>query len=381
MIYFDNASTSHPKAPGVPQAVMDVLERGCFNINRGEYSGAYAMSEIVFETRERIASLFDCPSSRHVVFTSGITHSLNIVLRGLLRAGDHVVSTQMEHNSVVRPLAALQAEGVCVDVAHCGTDGRLDLTDLESKVTSRTKLVVMSHASNVCGAILPIREAGKICRERGALLLVDCAQTAGVLPISVQSDNIDILAFAGHKGLLATQGIGGLVLSQQVADRITPLMAGGTGSYSHRAEMPEELPDRFEAGTMNLPGIAALYTSLGYIAQIGFGEIYAKEMMLLSRLTNGLREIPGVRMAGPEDLADKCAVAALDFLEMDNAVVAQRLDAEYGIMTRCGLHCAPGAHKALGTYPGGVVRCSLGHKNTEAEVDVLLEALRQIILR
>jgi cysteine desulfurase family protein len=378
MIYFDNGSTSHPKAPGVPQAMKEILERGCFNINRGGYSGAYEMSALVFEAREKIAAFFDCPSGRQVVFTGGVTQSLNMALKGLLRPGDHIVTTQMEHNAVIRPLAQLQAQGVRADFARCGQDGRLDLSDMESKITGRTKLVVMSHASNVCGVILPIREVGAICRERGALLVVDSAQTAGVLPISLPRDNIDILAFAGHKGLLAAQGLGGLVMSQQIAAEMTPLIAGGTGSHSHMADMPAELPDRLEAGTLNLPGIAALTVALDYITGIGLDTIYAREMTLLSRLLNGIKAIAGVRVVGPENPADKCAVAALDFPALDNAAVAARLDEEYGIMTRCGLHCAPVAHKALGTFPRGLVRCSPGPKNTEAEVDELLAALNQI---
>ena len=379
MIYFDNGSTSYPKAPGVAQAVMEILENGCFNINRGGYAGAYEMSALVYDTREKIAALFDCPSGRRVVFTGGITQSLNMALKGLLRAGDHVVTTQMEHNAVIRPLAQLRASGVLVDTARCGRDGRLDLADMESKITRQTKLVVMTHASNVSGTILPIRELGAICRERGALLLVDSAQTAGVLPISMREDNIDLLAFSGHKGLLAAQGIGGLVLSQQIADLMTPLLAGGTGSHSDMAEMPAELPDRLEAGTLNLPGIAALSASLDYISEVGVGAIYAREMELLTLLTDGLASISGVRVAGPERLEDKCAIAALDFSKIDNAAVSARLDEEFGIMTRCGLHCAPGAHRALGTYPQGVVRCSLGHKNTEAEVESFLNALREIV--
>jgi len=378
MIYFDNGSTSHPKAPGVPQAVKDILESGCFNINRGGYSGAYEMSSLVLEVREKIAALFDSSSGREVVFTCGVTQALNIALKGLLRSGDQVVTTQMEHNAVIRPLAQLKARGVQVDVARCGRDGRLDLSDLESKITERTKLVVMTHASNVCGVILPIREAGAICRRRGALFLVDCAQTAGVIPISMKRDNIDILAFAGHKGLLASQGLGGLILSQKIADEMIPLIAGGTGSHSHMEEMPAELPDRLEAGTLNLPGIAALSVALDYIAKIGLRAIYDQEMKLLARLTDGLSGLPGVRLIGPENPRDKCAIAALDFPDIDNATVAARLDDEYGIMTRSGLHCAPGAHKALGTFPRGVLRCSLGHLNTEAEVDIFLSALYQM---
>ena len=379
MIYFDNGSTSYPKAPGVPRAVMEILENGCFNINRGGYAGAYEMSALVYDTREKIAALFGCPSGRQVVFTGGITQSLNMALKGLLNAGDHIVTTQMEHNAVIRPLAQLRAQGVLVDAARCGRDGRLDLADMEAKITGHTKLVVMTHASNVSGTILPIREVGAICRERGALLVVDSAQTAGVLPISMREDNIDLLAFSGHKGLLATQGIGGLILSQRIADMMTPLLAGGTGSHSDMEEMPAELPDRLEAGTLNLPGIAALSSSLDYISEVGIGVIYMREMELLARLTVGIAAIPGVRIAGPEQPENKCAIAALDFPALDNAAVAARLDEDYGIMTRCGLHCAPVAHRALGTYPQGVVRCSLGHKNTEAEVDALLDALNEII--
>jgi len=378
MVYFDNGSTSHPKAPGVPDAVKSILERGCFNVNRGSYAGAYEMSALVYETREKIAELFDCPDSRRVVFTGGVTQSINMALKGLLRAGDHAVTTQMEHNAVIRPLAQLQAQGIKLDIARCGQDGRLDLADMKNKITKQTRLVVMSHASNVCGVILPIREVGDICRKQGALLLVDAAQTAGVLPLSMQSDNIDILTFPGHKGLLAMQGLGGLVLSQQVAGEMIPLIAGGTGSHTLISEMPAELPDRFEAGTLNLPGIASLCVALDYISEIGTDAIYKQEMNLLSRLTDGLDNVPGVRIVGPENPKDKCAIAALDFLEMDNAAITYRLDEEYGIMTRCGLHCAPVAHKALGTFPRGVVRCSIGHLNTETEVDKLLNALRKI---
>ena len=377
MIYFDNSSTSHPKAPGVIEAIKDILERGCFNINRG--TGAYGISGLVFETREKVAALFDCPSGRQVVFSGGITQSLNTALKGLLRPGDHVVTTQMEHNSVIRPLAQLRAQGVRVDTARCRPDGTLDLDSMKSNITERTKLVVMTHVSNVCGTIMPIREVGALCRERGALLMLDCAQSAGVLPISMREDCIDIVAFTAHKGLLSAQGLGGLVLSQSIADTMTPLIAGGTGSHSHSAEVPRELPDRLEAGTLNLPGIVALSAALDYIAALGVAAIYAREMELLRRLTDGIKAIPGARVVGPENLRDKCAIAALDFPGHDSAIIASRLDEEYGIMTRCGLHCAPEAHRALGTFPRGLLRCSLGHQNAEAEVDAFLNALGDIL--
>jgi cysteine desulfurase family protein len=336
------------------------------------------MSALVFDTREKIATLFGAKSGKEVVFTGGITHSINMVLKGLLRAGDHVVTTKMEHNSVIRPLAQLKEIGVHAEYANCEKDGKLDLSDIESKITDSTKLVVMTHASNVCGVIQPIREVGAMCRKRGALLLVDSAQTAGVLPISMTKDNIDILAFTAHKGLLSAQGLGGLVLSEEIAAKMTPLIAGGTGSFSHSEDMPTELPDRLEAGTMNLPGIAALSVSLNHIKEIGIETIYFREKHLLSYFTEAINSFDDARIVGPKNLNDKCAIAALDFPAMDNADVAARLDEEYGIMTRCGLHCAPMAHKALGTFPHGVIRCSFGHKNTEAEIDKLLDALRNI---
>ena len=379
MIYFDHSSTSHPKAPGVADAVKNILECGCFNINRGGYSGAYKISNLVFETREKIAEFFGCPSGRHVVFTGSVTQSINIALKGLLRRGDHVLTTQMEHNSVIRPLAQLQAQGVNVDVARCSGDGKLDLFDFESKITAQTKLAVMTHASNVCGTIMPVREAGAVCRKHGVLFMVDSAQTAGILPISMLEDFIDILAFTAHKGLLAAQGLGGLVLSQAIADKMIPLISGGTGSHSHSEDVPAELPDRLEAGTLNLPGITALSSALDYIAAIGIKAIFQREMELVRRLSAGVKDIPGIRIAGTENLADKCAVVALDFTDHDSAVIANRLDEEYGIMTRCGLHCAPQAHKALGTFPRGLLRCSVGHQNTEEEVDILITALRKII--
>jgi len=379
MIYFDNASTSHPKAPGVPETVKNVLEHGCFNINRGGYAGAYEMSALVFETREKIANLFGAKSGRNVVFTSGITQSLNIALKGLLNPGDRVLTTQMEHNSVIRPLAQLETHGVIVDVARCDSDGMLDMSDVKAKITNNTKLVVMTHASNVCGAIMPIREVGTLCKKYNTLFLVDSAQTAGVLQISMMRDNIDILAFTAHKGLLATPGLGGLILSQNTADKMTPLLAGGTGSQTHISTMPKELPDKFEAGTMNLPAIAALSVSLDYIQDVGIHNIYKREQQLLNRMTERLHTLTDLRLLGPKNLNDKCAIAALDFSGIDNATVSERLDSEFGIMTRCGLHCAPNAHKAIGTFPTGVVRCSFGHMNTVEEIDKLVSALSRIV--
>ena len=264
------------------------------------------------------------------------------------------------------------------DIAACTSEGELIMEDFLSKLRPDTKLVVTTHASNVCGAVLPIREIGAICRQRGILYVVDSAQTAGVLPIHMQNDYIDVLAFAGHKSLLATQGIGGFVITDEAARHMTPLLSGGTGSFSSSLEVPEHLPDRFEAGTLNLPGIVALRAALTYIEETGPQNIYAAAHGLFSRFISEAKGIPGLRLVGPSHLENRCPVAALDFTELDNGEVAYRLDETYGIMTRSGLHCAPLAHQALGTFPKGVVRCSFGHTNTQEEVDVLLSALREI---
>jgi cysteine desulfurase family protein len=378
MIYFDQCSTSYPKAPGVAEQVYEAIKTGCFNINRGGYAGALSTGETVFDTRERLSRLFGAPKSRNVILTGGITQSLNMILKGLLKPGDHVVTTQMEHNGVLRPLTQLKATGVEVDIAACTSEGELIMEDFLSKLRPDTKLVVTTHASNVCGAVLPIREIGAICRQRGILYVVDSAQTAGVLPIHMQNDYIDVLAFAGHKSLLATQGIGGFVITDEAARHMMPLLSGGTGSFSSSLEVPEHLPDRFEAGTLNLPGIVALRAALTYIEETGPQNIHAAAHGLFSRFISEAKGIPGLRLVGPSHLENRCPVAALDFTELDNGEVAYRLDETYGIMTRSGLHCAPLAHQALGTFPKGVVRCSFGHTNTQEEVDVLLSALREI---
>ena len=378
MIYLDHSSTSHPKAPGVAQAVASLLEQGCFNINRGSYDGAYSVAEQVFETRQQLAKLFH-NKGRSIVFTSGATAALNLALKGILQPGDRVLTTPMEHNAVLRPLRQLSQRGIVVEMARCDADGSLDLVDFKARLSPRTKLVVVNHASNVCGTIQDIQNIGAIVKENGALFLVDSAQTAGIIPIDMVQSKIDMLAFAGHKGLLAMPGIGGLALSDTAATLLKPLIAGGTGSHSDQLDMPTELPDRLEAGTMNLPGIISLGVSLTYLERLGIETIRTQETRLLAYLTEGLQKMPELKIIGTTDLNRRVAIVALDFPQLDNATVSAKLDSEYGIMTRCGLHCAPLAHKTLGTYPQGVVRCSLGHQNTIEEIDHLLKALSAIM--
>ena len=380
MIYFDQCSTSFPKAPGVSDKVREFIDDGCVNAGRGGYSAAWAVERMVFETRETLAALFGYDNGKNVIFTGGATQSLNMALKGFLKPGDHVLTTVMEHNSVLRPLAQLKKTGVETDFAACGTDGRLSLNDFTGKLAPNTAMVVMTHASNVCGTVMPIKEVGEICAASGVVFVLDAAQTAGVLPIDMKGSKIDVLIFSGHKGLLATQGIGGFIIGDDAAKKTEPLITGGTGSFSHLSEPPAALPDKYEAGTLNLPGVAALNASLSFINQTGLANLRANEKKLQGYFIDEIKKIPGVRLAGHDEnnLEESCAVAALDFINKDNGAVSGALDSEYGIMTRCGLHCAPLAHKALGTYPGGAVRCSFGYANTEDEIDYFLRAIKKI---
>lgn len=377
MIYLDNASTSFPKAPGVAVRVTKAIETGCFNINRGVYNGAFNMSEIVFDTRERLAALFGFPvsQSRNVIFTSGVTQSLNMILKGLLKPGDRVVTTPMEHNSVLRPLYQLEQMGVQTEFVRCDIDGVLDIDDFKLKLHKKTRAVVLNHASNVCGTVQAVDLIGKLCREHDIIFIVDAAQTAGIIPIDMTRGFIDVLAFTGHKGLLAVQGIGGFLIGEKVARQVTPLLTGGTGSFSDSLEPPELLPDRFEAGTLNLPGIVALSAALDYIER-NIEVIRAHKQSLRRSFVEQIANLSDVRLIGARN---NCGIAALDFTGRDNSRIAGILDEQYQIMVRSGLHCAPLAHKTLGTYPQGIVRFSFGYANTQDDVNLCVEALKEIL--
>ena len=378
MIYLDNASTSFPKAPGLAEFVKDFIDNHCFNINRGLYNGSFSSGEMVFETREMLCDFFGGDKSRNVVFTSGVTQSLNMVTKGILQPGDHVVTSTMEHNAVYRPLTWLEQHGVNVHYAHCLESGEVCVDDVERLIKLHNpKMVVMTHASNVCGAIMPVAEIGKLCKRHGVLYVLDSAQSAGVLDIKMDRDNIDAVCFTGHKGLLGLPGIGGIVFNNKTAMMTLPINHGGTGSFSHLADMPDVMPDRFEAGTMNLPGIASLYHSLQYINKIGIDKIFEKEKALQKRFEDGIKNFDNVKQVANKS-KNRCAVTALDFTIVDHGEAAFRLDDEFEIMTRSGLHCSPLAHKTLGTFPQGVVRFSFGHENTFDEIDQALEAIKTI---
>lgn len=378
-IYFDHGSTSWPKAPGVAEAMAELLEKGAFNINRGNYEGAYEVESLVLETRDQLARLFHAPDSRGVIFTPGITYSLNYFIKGFLKSGDHVLVSGLEHNAVMRPLRQMEGCGVTWETVCTKQDGTLHAEDVERQIRPNTRAVILLHASNVCGTILPIREIGEICRRRHIYFAVDAAQSAGTIPVDQQACGIDFLAFTGHKGLLGPQGIGGFLITEELDGEMKPYIAGGTGSQSDSLDMPQGLPDKYESGTMNLPGIIGLHAALSYIEDTGIGRIHEKKMELTRRFLEQVRELPGIRIAGMTGVDQRVAVVSLDFADYDNAMMAFELEQQYGVMTRVGLHCAPVAHQTLGTYPQGTVRFAFGHTNTVEEVDRCVAGIREIL--
>ena len=382
-IYLDQASTTYPKPECVAKAVYEYMTGNGSNINRGCYENAYDTEEVVLETRELLCELFDGPDCKNVVFTKNVTESLNVVLKGFLKPGDHVLVSSMEHNAVMRPIRQLEKNGVEFDRVPCSEQGELKLQSMEALLRQNTKAVVMMHASNVCGTILPLKEVGAFCKTHGLKFIADCAQTAGTMPISMKEMNIDVLCFTGHKGLYGPQGIGGFVLQEEMISEMTPLLSGGTGSISHTEEIPEFMPDRFEPGTMNLPGIFGLNSALGWINEVGIENIYNKERILTRLFLEEIGKLDPkgekIKLVGKKTEEGRTAVVSIQTPGRDVSEVAYLLDKNYGIMTRVGLHCAPSAHQTLGTYPTGTVRFSFGYFNTEEEVLFAVKALEEIL--
>ncbi|HYF79235.1 MAG TPA: aminotransferase class V-fold PLP-dependent enzyme [Symbiobacteriaceae bacterium] len=402
MIYLDNAATSWPKPPGVAEAMAGALTRAGGNPGRAGHRLSLASGHIMYDVREALAAFFGASDPLGVIFTQNATHALNLALHGLLRPGARVVCTSMEHNGLMRPLRALERAGVEVVVVPCGPDGLLPVDALAAAATPGTAVVVINHASNVTGTIAPVAEAGEVARRAGALLLVDAAQSAGVLPIDMGRMGIDLLAFAGHKGLLGPSGTGGLLLGASVdAGRLDSLIQGGTGSRSEQEVQPEDLPDKFESGTSNFVGIAGLGAGLRFVQERGVAAIRAHEMALAERLRDGLLAIGGahgrgccgdgpvaggvrsgvVTVYGPVDPARRVGVVSFTVDGLSVSDVGFALDDEFGVLTRVGLHCAPAAHRTIGTLPGGTVRLAPGPFTTPAEVDKALEAIAAVIRR
>lgn len=384
-IYLDQAATSFPKGKGVVEAMAEFMSQVGTNINRGNYGEAYETAGIVYETREQLCRFFDfgpIPQVvKNVIFTPNITYALNFILKGYLKRGDHVLVSSMEHNAVMRPLNQLRQEkNITYDRIPCTKEGELRIDRIQEIIQKNTKAIIMTHGSNVCGTLLPIEEVGRIAKNNGLKFIVDSAQTAGIFPISLQKMHIDALAFTGHKGILAPQGIGGFLVTDEMAKDMTPLITGGTGSISDTEDTPDFLPDKFEAGTMNLPGIIGLQKSLTYLEDLGIDKIREKELCLTQKFIDGVSKIKGIRLIGKKNCDGRSPVVSLQSETMDEANLAYLLDHKYKIMTRVGMHCAPNAHKTLHTFPKGTIRFSFGFENTEEEIEDTIRAIKEILL-
>jgi cysteine desulfurase family protein len=379
MIYLDNAATSWPKPPGVAVAMVRFMDEVGANPGRSGHRRSVEAGRLVYRTREALAALFGLADPLRIILTPNVTYAINLVLRGLLQPGDHVVTSSMEHNAVMRPLRALEQQGIQFTTVRCDTDGSLDPREVRRALRPQTRLVVLNHASNVSGIILPVAEVGRLVREAGLLFLVDAAQTAGTMPLDMEAMHIDLLGFTGHKGLLGPTGTGGLAIGPRVkVQDLAPLLRGGTGSRSEHEVQPDFLPDKFESGTLNAAGFAGLRAGLAYLEERGVAAIRAHEVDLTRRLLAGLGAIPRVTIYGPRDAEKQVAVVAFNVAGHTPADVAQALDETYDIACRPGLHCAPSTHRTLGTFPGGTVRFAMGAFTTAEEVDRAIQAVGEL---
>jgi cysteine desulfurase family protein len=380
MIYLDYAATSWPKPKEVFQAMSDYLEFAGGNPGRSGHRLSISAARVIYDTREAIAELFHVPDPMRIVFTHNVTHALNLALYGFLSLGDHVVTTSMEHNSVMRPLRALEKDGVKLTVVGCGGDGCLDLEAMRQAISPRTRLVVMTHASNVIGTLMPVKEVADLAHGVGALLLVDAAQTAGVIPIDLPALGIDLLAFTGHKGLHGPTGTGGLVLGERVnISELKPLVRGGTGSKSEFEEQPDMLPDKYESGTANGVGLAGLGAGVHWVLSQGIEGISEHEAQLKDELVSGLMNISGIRVYGPTDHSQMTAVISCRVQGKRVSDIGLALDEDYGILCRVGLHCAPSAHRTIGTFPEGTIRLALGPSTSQDDIRAVVTAFGKIV--
>lgn len=378
-VYLDNGATSYPKAPGVAEAMSDYILNNGANVGRGAYESSFEAENIVFETRELLAELFNSRKSENVVFTKNVTESLNVIIKGALGAGDHAIVSSMEHNAVMRPLNALSRRGISFSKVQCSHLGELDPNGIKDFIQPNTKAIVMTQASNVCGTILDLEAVGRVCKEYGLIFIIDAAQTAGFLDIDMDKLNADAIAFTGHKGLLGPQGMGGFVVRDSLAKSMDTLIEGGTGSLSDQEIQPEYMPDKLESGTMNIPGIYGLNEALKFIKDTGIKNIRRGELNLVERFLGELKEMDLINIIGRTDVENRTGVVSIDVPTRDNADISYKLYSEYGIATRCGMHCAPSAHQTLGTFPKGTVRFSFSHFNTYEDVDYAVKALGSIL--
>ena len=376
MIYLDNAATTMLKPPCVAEAVAGALT-SLGNASRGAHEGALNANRLLYKTRRKLAGLFGCPKSEQVIFTSNSTEALNIAIGGTLKTGDHVITTALEHNSVLRPLYRLNREqGVELSIVPADGRGRVDCGAFEELVRHNTRAIVCTHASNLTGNLVDIDRVGEIARAHGLLFIVDASQTAGSAPIDMATSGISILCFTGHKSMMGPQGTGGLCINGEID--VDPLKVGGTGVQSFLEAQPREYPTRLEAGTLNGHGIAGLSAAVDFINATGIDAIRAHEIGLARRFYEGVIGIPGVRVYGDFSSWQRCPIVSLNIGDMDSALVCDALAGDYGIATRAGAHCAPLMHRALGTEEQGAVRFSFGYFNTTGETDAAIEAVREI---
>ncbi len=375
MIYLDNAATTMRKPQEVIDAVVLAMS-SMGNAGRGVNDASLSASRIIYDTRERLCRMFGGTDPRQVVLTCNSTESLNIAIRGLLSPGDHVITTMLEHNSVLRPLYDLEAKGTSLTIIESDKRGRFDIEDMKKAVRPETKMIVCTNGSNLTGNYVELKPIGEFAREHGILFVVDASQTAGVFPINVEEMKIDVLCFTGHKGLLGPQGTGGMYVREGV--EIRPLKAGGTGVQTYSKTQPVQMPTALEAGTLNGHGIAGLHAALVYLEEHGIDAVRAREQELMQRFYEGVKDIENVTVYGDFDTMDRCAIVTLNIGDYDSSEVSDELLTGYGISTRSGGHCAPLMHKALGTVEQGAVRFSFSHYNTDEEVDAAIKAVQEL---
>lgn len=378
-VYLDNGATTFPKPQQVLDAMVNYITNIGGNVNRGSYETSFAAENIVYETRELLCELFNFDKPENVIFTNNITTSLNTVLKGYLKKGDHVIVSSMEHNAVMRPLNSLCKSDITYSVVQCNNLGELDPCDIEPLIKDNTKALIMTHSSNVCGTILPYKEIGQVCKNHNLTFIADTAQTAGCVPIDMKKMNIDILCFTGHKSLLGPQGIGGFIIKDELVKEVNPFIEGGTGSLSEQEIQPEYMPDKFEGGTPNIPGIFGLNAALKYLKSIGTENIQCHELKLTKEFIEGILSIDKVKVIGSTSCKNRTSVVSLDFPDNDNGEISYLLSKNFGISTRCGLHCAPSAHKTLGTFPNGTVRFSFGPFNTSDDVKYTISSIKKVL--
>jgi cysteine desulfurase family protein len=378
LIYFDNAATSWPKPPEVAAAMTRYLSETGASPGRSGHRLSLESGRVVLEAREALAQLLGVADPFRIVFAKNATEALNLALCGLLHEGDHAITSSLEHNSVMRPLRTLERRGVALTVLPCSPLGELDPEEIRKALRADTRALVLTQASNVAGTILPLTQAGRIARELGIVLVVDAAQGAGALPIDVEALGIDLLAFTGHKSLLGPPGTGGLYIREGLEGRIAPLIEGGTGSRSEFERQPDFLPDKYEAGTPNTVGLAGLLAGVTWILERGVAALRSHEEALTGRFLAGLAEIAEVRFYGPADPARRASLVTFNIDGMTASDAALALDERFGILSRPGLHCAPTAHRTLGTFPRGALRFGFGAFNTPEEIDASLAAIREL---